>query len=73
MTGEEVAGPPGPKIFRLFYFVGAGVVCTIAINKWREYERKMILQQQQQLRAKGISETQNSSNAAAVDIHKPLK
>ncbi|OIW11586.1 hypothetical protein TanjilG_15280 [Lupinus angustifolius] len=68
MTGEEISGPPGPKMFRLFFFVGAGVFCTFAINKWRDYERKTIIQQQQQ--AKGIAEVQSSSDS--VDIHKPL-
>jgi len=24
MTGEEYSGPPGPKLMRLVYFVGAG-------------------------------------------------
>lgn len=24
MTGEEVSGPAGPKMLRLFYFIGAG-------------------------------------------------
>ena len=24
MSGEEAAGPPGPKALRLLYFVGAG-------------------------------------------------
>ncbi|CAL0326507.1 unnamed protein product [Lupinus luteus] len=68
MTGEEISGPPGPKMARLFYFVGAAVFCTFAINKYRDYERKMIIQQQQQ--AKGIAEVQSSSDS--VDIHKPL-
>ncbi|KAB5534551.1 hypothetical protein DKX38_017637 [Salix brachista] len=49
MTIEEVAaGPPGPKVLRLLYFVGAGFICTVGINKWREIERKSILEQQQQ-------------------------
>uniref|UniRef100_A0A7N0V9G7 Transmembrane protein n=1 Tax=Kalanchoe fedtschenkoi TaxID=63787 RepID=A0A7N0V9G7_KALFE len=43
--GEEMAGPAAPKIVRLMYFVGAGIVCTAAINKWRDLERKSILQQ----------------------------
>ncbi|GAV60709.1 hypothetical protein CFOL_v3_04238 [Cephalotus follicularis] len=47
MTGEEPAGPPGPKVLRLLYFVGAGFICTAAINKWRELERKSLLQKQQ--------------------------
>ena len=86
MSGEEAAGPPGPKALRLLYFVGAGcnqflifpfilhilihifrsneiavvcvffmklfllsVVCTAAINKWRELERKAVLKKEQQL------------------------
>ncbi|KAL1537694.1 hypothetical protein AAHA92_30181 [Salvia divinorum] len=43
--GEEVA----PKLTRLLYFVGAGVVCTAAINKWKEYEKKSMIQKEQQL------------------------
>ncbi|KAI4366054.1 hypothetical protein MLD38_021977 [Melastoma candidum] len=42
--GEEVSGPAGPKVTRLLYFVGAGFITVLAINKWREWER----QQQQQ-------------------------
>lgn len=83
MSGEEAAGPPGPKALRLLYFVGAGcnqflifpfilnifrsneiavvcvfflmklfllsVICTAAINKWRELERKAVLKKEQQL------------------------
>ncbi|CAB4277334.1 unnamed protein product [Prunus armeniaca] len=48
MSGEELAGPPAPKLLRLLYFVGAGFICTVGINKWREIQRKSILQQQQQ-------------------------
>ncbi|CAK7323089.1 unnamed protein product [Dovyalis caffra] len=49
MTIEEAAaGPAGPKVLRLLYFVGAGFICTVGINKWRELERKSILKQQQQ-------------------------
>ncbi|WRX29195.1 hypothetical protein QQP08_021682 [Theobroma cacao] len=40
MTGEEAAGPPGPKVLRLLYFAGAAFIFTIGINKWRELERK---------------------------------
>ncbi|XP_010537726.1 PREDICTED: uncharacterized protein LOC104812318 [Tarenaya hassleriana] len=43
----EEAGPPGPKVTRLLYFVGAGFLCTFAINKWREFERNSILKKQQ--------------------------
>lgn len=42
--GEEVA----PKLVRLLYFVGAGVVCTAAINKWKEFEKKSMIQKEQQ-------------------------
>ncbi|KAK7309448.1 hypothetical protein RJT34_06189 [Clitoria ternatea] len=62
MTGEEISGPPGPKLIRLIYFVGAGVICTAAINKWRDYEKKTIIQQQQQQAA----ETQKSSESVVV-------
>ncbi|VVA19017.1 PREDICTED: transmembrane [Prunus dulcis] len=47
MSGEELAGPPAPKLLRLLYFVGAGFFCTVGINKWRELQNKSILQQQQ--------------------------
>ncbi|KAM7492520.1 hypothetical protein LguiA_035441 [Lonicera macranthoides] len=40
--GEEA----GPKLVRMLYFVGAGFICTAAINKWRDLERKSILKQQ---------------------------
>ncbi|TYI96216.1 hypothetical protein E1A91_D01G055700v1 [Gossypium mustelinum] len=46
MTGEEAAGPPGPKVLRLLIFVGAGFLFTIGINKWRELEQKQAQQQQ---------------------------
>ncbi|XWS27351.1 hypothetical protein CRYUN_Cryun26dG0107700 [Craigia yunnanensis] len=46
MAGEEAAGPPGPKVLRLLYFVGAGFLFTIGINKWRQLERKSVQQQQ---------------------------
>ncbi|ONI12417.1 hypothetical protein PRUPE_4G163600 [Prunus persica] len=48
MIGEELAGPPAPKLLRLLYFVGAGFICTVGINKWRELQNMSILQQQQQ-------------------------
>lgn len=48
MTGEEMTGPPGPKILRLLSFVGAGVVCAFAINKWGEFESKRAQQNEQQ-------------------------
>ncbi|XP_062170182.1 uncharacterized protein LOC133875925 [Alnus glutinosa] len=64
MTGEEAAGPAGPKLLRLIYFVGAGFICTAAINKWRELERKAMLPKQQ-----GNQLPENSANAVqkAVD------
>ncbi|XP_047156332.1 uncharacterized protein LOC124827354 [Vigna umbellata] len=62
MTGEEVSGPAGPKLIRLVFFIGAGVICTTAINKWREYERNTIIQQQQQQQ---VVETHNSSESVA--------
>ncbi|XXG77475.1 hypothetical protein AAC387_Pa08g1621 [Persea americana] len=36
MVSEEV----GSKLVRWLSFVGAGVICTAAINRWRDYERK---------------------------------
>ncbi|KAL3508777.1 hypothetical protein ACH5RR_028178 [Cinchona calisaya] len=42
-VGEEV----GPKVVRLLYFVGAGFLCTAAINKWRDLEKKANIQKQQ--------------------------
>ncbi|KAK2368078.1 hypothetical protein P8452_56290 [Trifolium repens] len=73
MTGEEFSGPPGPKLMRLVYFVGAGVACTVAINKWREFESKSIIQEQQQKKqgVKVVAEIPNSSDS--VTIHKALK
>jgi hypothetical protein len=100
MTGEEFSGPPGPKLMRLVYFVGAGgnpisnlsllfvrkldqissllrtvpVACTVAINKWREFESKSIIQEQQQQKKQGVkvvAEIPNSSDS--VTIHKALK
>ncbi|KAB1216476.1 hypothetical protein CJ030_MR4G018571 [Morella rubra] len=44
MTGEEIAGPAGPKVLRMLYFVGAGFLSVAAINKWLELERKALLQ-----------------------------
>ncbi|CAA7014884.1 unnamed protein product [Microthlaspi erraticum] len=40
-------GPPAPKVLRMFFFVGAGFLCTFAINKWREMERNSILKQEE--------------------------
>ncbi|VVA16587.1 PREDICTED: PHAVU_005G081700g [Prunus dulcis] len=48
MSGEELASTPPPKLLRLLYFVGAGFICTVGINKWLELQRKSILQQLQQ-------------------------
>ncbi|XP_050368934.1 uncharacterized protein LOC126787039 [Argentina anserina] len=47
MTGEELAGPPAPKLLRLLYFVGAGFICTVGVNKWRELQRKSVILEQQ--------------------------
>lgn len=97
MTGEEFSGPPGPKLTRLVYFVGAAgipisdpfefirnlyrnsslfrtvsVACTVAINKWREFESKSIIQQQEkQPGVKVVAEITNSSDS--VGVHKALK
>ncbi|XP_020231375.1 uncharacterized protein LOC109811939 [Cajanus cajan] len=65
MTGEEYSGPAGPKLLRLVYFVGAAVICTAAINKWREYERNTVIRQQQQQQQQ-VVETHNSSESVAV-------
>ncbi|XP_015899209.3 uncharacterized protein LOC107432557 [Ziziphus jujuba] len=59
MNGEELAGPAGPKLVRLLYFLGAGFICVASINKWRDLQRKsMVLQQQQQ------QQQQNQENPA---------
>ncbi|KAG8386429.1 hypothetical protein BUALT_Bualt03G0147800 [Buddleja alternifolia] len=55
-AGEEVA----PKLVRLLYFAGAGVLCTAAINKWRDLEKKsMIRKEEQEL---NVSSLENQSN-----------
>ncbi|RYQ96524.1 hypothetical protein Ahy_B08g092305 isoform A [Arachis hypogaea] len=69
MTGEEVSGPAGPKVLRLLYFVGAGVICTAAINKYRDYERKTLIQQQQQLKTKAVAVEAPTSPDSAVATH----
>ncbi|KAF4355284.1 hypothetical protein F8388_026554 [Cannabis sativa] len=43
LNGEELAGPPGPKVTRLVYFVGAAFICVIGINKWREFQNKPVV------------------------------
>ncbi|KAL5997845.1 hypothetical protein ACLOJK_008777 [Asimina triloba] len=48
-------GEAGSKLVRLLSFVGAAVVCTAAINQWRNLERKAAY------RAAGIPEEENSS------------
>jgi hypothetical protein len=55
------------------YFARAGVACTVAINKWREFESKSIIQEQQQKKqgVKVVAEIPNSSDS--VTIHKALK
>ncbi|KAH6780874.1 transmembrane protein [Perilla frutescens var. hirtella] len=60
--GEEVA----PKLVRLLYFVGAGVVCTTAINKWKEFERKSTIQKEQQMNESSLE------NSSAV-VHKAVE
>ncbi|KZV30864.1 hypothetical protein F511_37097 [Dorcoceras hygrometricum] len=55
-VGEEV----GPKLVRLLYFVGAGVLCAAGINKWKDLERKSMIQKQQNVN--GGSRLQNPSN-----------
>nr|DAD21231.1 TPA_asm: hypothetical protein HUJ06_022694 [Nelumbo nucifera] len=40
MAGQEA----GSKLVRLLAFVGAGVVCTAAINTWRDVQRKFLQQ-----------------------------
>ncbi|KAJ4981432.1 hypothetical protein NE237_032269 [Protea cynaroides] len=40
MAGEEA----GSKLVRLVSFLGAGVICTAAINMWRDLERKSVQQ-----------------------------
>ncbi|XP_068338410.1 uncharacterized protein [Pyrus communis] len=61
MGGEEIAGPPAPKVLRLLYFVGAGFICTVGINKWREMQRKSMALQQHQQQQQQLPE--NASNA----------
>ncbi|EES02276.1 hypothetical protein BDA96_03G026800 [Sorghum bicolor] len=34
------AGEASSKLLRFMYFVGAGVICTKAINTYRDYEHK---------------------------------
>ncbi|XP_047313452.1 uncharacterized protein LOC124916736 [Impatiens glandulifera] len=48
MAAEEAYVPMTPKIARFLYFVAAGYICTTAINKWRDYDRKSNLKRQQQ-------------------------
>ncbi|CAK9151715.1 unnamed protein product [Ilex paraguariensis] len=60
--GEE----GGPKLARLLYFVGAGFICTAAINKWRDLERKFMIQKQQRLDKEGLGQlSENPANAIA--------
>ncbi|KAL0362616.1 UNVERIFIED_CONTAM: hypothetical protein Scaly_1216800 [Sesamum calycinum] len=63
-AGEEVA----PKLVRLLYFVGAGVLCTAGINKWKDLERKAMIQKQQQLNGPSV---ENPSDVE-VQITMPL-
>ncbi|KAK9189789.1 hypothetical protein WN943_018388 [Citrus x changshan-huyou] len=39
-------GPASTKVLRLLYFIGAGFICTVAINKWRELEQKSLQKKQ---------------------------
>ncbi|KAI4374682.1 hypothetical protein MLD38_012649 [Melastoma candidum] len=64
--GEEVSGSTGPKVARLVYFVGAGFITVLAINKWREWERR---QQQQQQNQHPPLNDQSSGN----HVHKPVQ
>ncbi|KAL5564539.1 hypothetical protein UlMin_028260 [Ulmus minor] len=48
MNGEEIAGPPGPKLLRLICFVGAAFICTVGVNKWRDFQQKSLVLQQEQ-------------------------
>ncbi|KAK1276856.1 hypothetical protein QJS04_geneDACA000861 [Acorus gramineus] len=41
MTG----GHAGSVVVRFFSFAGAGVFCTLAINLWRDLDRKATLKQ----------------------------
>ncbi|OMO74750.1 hypothetical protein CCACVL1_16485 [Corchorus capsularis] len=66
MTGEEAAGPPGPKAVRLLCFVSAGFVVTVGINKWRELEQKSVQQQ------RGIHQQQKILSPAN-SATKPIK
>ncbi|CAN6694165.1 unnamed protein product [Malus baccata var. baccata] len=65
MGGEEIAGPPAPKVLRLLYFVGAGFICTVGINKWRDMQRKSMALQQQQLQQQQLQQQlpENAANA----------
>ncbi|KDO85487.1 hypothetical protein CISIN_1g0450411mg, partial [Citrus sinensis] len=35
-------GPASTKVLRLLNFIGAGFICTVAINKWRALEQKSL-------------------------------
>ncbi|XP_022872603.1 uncharacterized protein LOC111391587 [Olea europaea var. sylvestris] len=59
-VGEEV----GPKLARLLYFVGAGFLCTAAINKWRDWERKSTIQKQQQFNGQTLKNQSNGVQKA---------
>lgn len=69
MTGEEAAGPPGPKVLRLLCFVGAGLLCTIGINKWQQLERKSVQQQEEGIR----QQHKFLSSANAATASKPIE
>ncbi|KAK4420427.1 hypothetical protein Salat_1993000 [Sesamum alatum] len=48
------------KLVRLLYFVGAGAVCAAAINKWKDMERKSMIQKYQQQLNGPSSESQSN-------------
>ncbi|GKV29795.1 hypothetical protein SLEP1_g38691 [Rubroshorea leprosula] len=64
MNGEE-AGPPGPKVLRLLLFVGSGFLFTVAINRWREMERRSIQKQEQHEK---VTVSESSANAVTKAI-----
>ncbi|EOA36389.1 hypothetical protein CARUB_v10010818mg [Capsella rubella] len=64
-------GPPAPKILRMVYFVGAGFLCTFAINKWREMERNSLLKEEQKSQQGDVSLLHHQSPTDSV--HKAMK
>ncbi|KAK9228901.1 hypothetical protein WN944_021858 [Citrus x changshan-huyou] len=45
---RDDGGPPGTKVLRLLFVVGTRFICTAAINKWRELERKSLQRKEQE-------------------------